>query len=287
MSDAWLSSSEQTRVSGPANVVSTPRLAAKPVVNSTAASVCFQSASSRLELVVHRARAHDEPRRAGPGAPTVDGVVRGGDDRGVVGEAEVVVRRERHEALGRRRVERARRAPLPGVDDVLRSGRGPLVPGHVVDLVEGAGQRVHGAVQLLRRDRERRHQHDDVAERSQQHAAVDRGGAHAPPPAQAVGRGCELHATHQAAQSHLLHRRVRRDAVVEQAAQLLAAGAHVVEHRPRVEQLEVAQRDRGCERVPRVRVTVVQRALGEIRAEEGVEDAAARDRGRHRRGTRR
>ena len=46
MSDAWLSSSEHTSVSGPAKVVSTPRLAAKPVVNSTAASVPFHSASS-------------------------------------------------------------------------------------------------------------------------------------------------------------------------------------------------------------------------------------------------
>ncbi len=55
-----------------------------------------------FELVVHRARAHDEPRRARPRAPTVDGVVRSGDDRGVVGQAEVVVRRdERHEAVGR------------------------------------------------------------------------------------------------------------------------------------------------------------------------------------------
>ena len=57
MSDAWLSSSEHTRVSGPAKVVSTPRLAAKPVVNSTAASVVLPVGQLRLELVVHRAGA--------------------------------------------------------------------------------------------------------------------------------------------------------------------------------------------------------------------------------------
>ena len=47
MIDAWFSSSEHTKVPGPPNVVSTPRLAAKPVGKSTAASACFHAASSR------------------------------------------------------------------------------------------------------------------------------------------------------------------------------------------------------------------------------------------------
>ena len=46
MSEAWLSSSEHTRVSGPAKVLSTPRLAANPVLKRTAASVPFQADSS-------------------------------------------------------------------------------------------------------------------------------------------------------------------------------------------------------------------------------------------------
>ena len=68
MSDAWFSSSEHTSVSGPANVVSTPRLAANPVVNSTAASVSFHAGQLGFELVVHRARADD---RAAPLRPPV------------------------------------------------------------------------------------------------------------------------------------------------------------------------------------------------------------------------
>ena len=75
-------------------------------------------------------------------------------------------------------------------------------------------------------------------------------------------------------QAHLADRGLRRDAIVQQAAQLVGALAHVGEHVPRVDQLEVAQRDRGRERVPAVRVPVVQRALAEVVAEERVEHAA-------------
>ena len=51
MMEAWLSSSEQITDAHRPMVSSTPRLAAYPVVNSTAASVCRQAAmrsSSRL-----------------------------------------------------------------------------------------------------------------------------------------------------------------------------------------------------------------------------------------------
>ena len=64
MIDAWLSSSEQTSVPGPPNVVSTPRFAAKPVGKSTAASVCFQSASARSSSECTGRRADDEAGRA-------------------------------------------------------------------------------------------------------------------------------------------------------------------------------------------------------------------------------
>ena len=47
MIDAWLSSSEHTSTSRAPKVVSTPRLAANPVGNSTARSVPFHSASAR------------------------------------------------------------------------------------------------------------------------------------------------------------------------------------------------------------------------------------------------
>ena len=64
--------------------------------------------TGRFELVVHRAGAHDEPGGAGAGAPPIDGVVSGGDHRRVVGEPEVVVRRERDQTVGCGGVERAR-----------------------------------------------------------------------------------------------------------------------------------------------------------------------------------
>ncbi len=51
MIDAWLSSSEQISTSSSANVVITPRFAAKPVGNRTADSLCFQSASAASSSV--------------------------------------------------------------------------------------------------------------------------------------------------------------------------------------------------------------------------------------------
>ena len=119
-------------------------------------------------------------------------------------------------------------------------------------------------------DRERRHQHHGVADRAQQHAAFDGRGGDPPAPAQAVGRRRELHAAHEPFEADVAHRRLRRDAVVQQVAQLVGAFAHVGEHVPRVEQLEVPQRDRGRERVPAVGMAVVQRALAEVVAEERV-----------------
>ena len=81
MIDAWFSSSEQTSVPGPPNVVSTPRFAANPVGKSTAASVCFHVRQRVLELGVHRAGADDEPRGARARAPAVERRVGGRDHR--------------------------------------------------------------------------------------------------------------------------------------------------------------------------------------------------------------
>ena len=48
----------------------------------------------RLELLVHRAAADDEPSRTGPRTPAVDGRPGGGDHIGVIRETEVVVGHE-------------------------------------------------------------------------------------------------------------------------------------------------------------------------------------------------
>ena len=101
-----------------------------------------------------------------------------------------------------------------------------------------------------------------------------------------VGRR-ELDRAHQAAQAHLAHRGLRRDPIVQESGELVGALAHVREHVPRVDQLEVAQRDRGRERVPAERMAVVQRALAEVVAEERVEHAARSRRSPTSAGTRR
>ena len=93
----------------------------------------------------------------------------------------------------------------------------------------------------------------------------------------------ELDAAHEPAQAHLVHRGVRRDAVVEQRRAARRSGrARCASTDQRVEQLEVPERHRGRERVPRVRVPVVQRALGEVGAEERVEHRPLAHRRRHR-----
>ena len=259
MIDAWLSSSEQTSVPGPPNVVSTPRFAAKPVGNSTAASACFQAASSRSSSEWTGRRADDEAGRAGAGAPAVERGVRGRDDRRVLGEAEVVVRRERDDraAVGRELALRARRRRSPrgarhwpaSVADrrspaSRRSahsgpahGRSVASPSlEVGDLVDRLGERVHDAVDLLGGDGERRHEDHDVAERAEQHAALDRGRAHPAAPAQPVASAARARrrpsgrAAGRRATSGSEH-----DAVVEQVAQLVGPGAHVGEHVLRVD----------------------------------------------------
>ena len=217
MIDAWLSSSEQTSAPGPPNVVSTPRFAAKPVGKSDRAlRRRFQSASSRSssectgrEPTMRRAAPEPAPQRSSAACAAAT-------TARVLGEAEVVVRRERDDRRGRRaracpraRRRRGRRGArqLPGGADRAGPARRPSSPQRHGSL--GRPRRsprssdVHDPVDLRRRDRERRHEHDDVAERAEEHAALDRGRADPPAPAQAVGRRRELDAAHEPPQPDL------------------------------------------------------------------------------------
>ena len=185
-------------------------------------------------------------------------------------------------ATARRRGSRAALAPV-----------GPLGPGHVavpksVDLVDRLGEGVHDPVDLLGRDGERRHEHDDVAERAEQHAALDRGRARpaGPSAARRVGGASSTppirprSRTSATSGSDTMRSSSRSRSSSERVADV---GEHVV----RLDELEVAQRDRGRERVPAVGVPVVQRALREVGAEERLEHRARRDGRRHRQVARR
>ena len=210
-------------------------------------------------------------RRAEPdaGAPTVERVVRGRDHRGMRGEPEVVVRRERHD---RRAVGRDRRPPDPAASR-SRGARhrpasriprasplGPRVPGHrrrsvttsrvsQTSSIESESA-FDDPVDLRRGDRERRHQHDGVADRPEQHAPLaprrptrcrpqrrpSAGGASSTPPirpSRRTSRTAGFDATRSC----------------EQVAQLVGPFAHVGEHAPRFDELEV----RGARPRPRAR----------------------------------
>ena len=158
-------------------------MAAKPVGNSAARGDPLPRRERALELGVDRARPDD---RAGPSREPVpqrsSASCAAATHRGCCGQAEVVVRRERHDraAVGERafgpvRVEVARRAPAPGGADRVAFAVGPVAPRHgaVTSSIASASASTM-RWSSARGDRERRHQHDDVAERPQQHAALDR-----------------------------------------------------------------------------------------------------------------
>ena len=85
MIDAWFSSSEQTSTSGPPNVVSTPRFAAKPVGKSAARVGALPAPRARLRARECTGREPTiEPGRARAGAPAVERGVRGRDHAGCV-----------------------------------------------------------------------------------------------------------------------------------------------------------------------------------------------------------
>ena len=190
MIDAWFSSSEHDEHVGAAERGEHAEVGGEPGGEEhRGARSRFQSASAASSSCAPAASPTMRRAAPGAGAPAVDAPsCAAAIDRRVLGEPEVVVRRERHHrpavgrelALGPGGVEVARRAPLAR----RRGSRvglavGPLAPASRSLTVAATSSSASAsactiAVQLLRRDRERRHEHDDVAERAQQHAALDR-----------------------------------------------------------------------------------------------------------------
>ena len=188
MIDAWLSSSEHDEhVRARRTSASTPRLAAKPVGNSSARARCPSSRRARPRA--RRARAAS--RRSGGPRPRrrPSGRARRARPRRTAGccvEAEVVVRRERDDrpavaasvasgpAASRSRGARQR----PGGADRARASRRRPSRASVVTVAADLVDRAPASASTMRSssadgDRERRHEHDDVAERAQQHAPLD------------------------------------------------------------------------------------------------------------------
>ena len=296
MIDAWFSSSEQTSVPGPPNVVSTPRLAANPVGKRTAASACFHAASSRSssectgrDPTIRRAAPAPVPQRsiAACAAATT---------RRVLGEPEVVVRRERDDRppVG---CELAFRAGGVEVDAARATDRRPGSPGLArrPRRPNPTGRPAHDASPVVTSSSasarvctirwsssdvtvERRHEDDDVAERAEEHPALDRGGADPAAPAQPVRRRRELDAAHEPAQPDVRDLGQRDDPVVEQIAQLVRAGAHVGEHVARVD----AARGGAARPRPRAR-SRCRSARGTASAPRGPDRGTPRTRGPTRR----
>src|SRR5206468_2431259 len=79
----------------------------------------------------------------------------------------------------------------------------PSAAAHSVQLTDGLGQDVDDAVDLVGGDRQRRHEHDDVAQRTQQDTAGHRRRARPPAPPQPLARRVELDAAHQALEADI------------------------------------------------------------------------------------
>ena len=233
--------------------------------------------------------------------PSVERLVRGGDDRGVRAQAEIVVGGERHDRRhpraapgGPEGVELPRRTPAALLDHLWRAearirGRPSGVPvmrrrprsrwrpvadrpstgGHVV---ERPIERVDHADDLVLGDGQRRHEHHDVAERPQQHAPGDGAGARPGGPS-AVPARAEPARHRPSARAGGPRAPPARPATrsSRRRRQLLGAGAHVGQHVPRLDEAQVLERHRGG------------RARSRRRSARGRRSAA---RGRHR-GTRR
>ena len=118
-------------------------------------------------------------------------------------------------------------------------------------------------------------------EGSQEHAPPDRFGADPPPGAGTEQATVEFDAGHQAADPHVRHRRPGRQAG-QAALELSGPGLHVGQDVPLLEQLQVAESDRGSEGVATKAMAVIQRGRTQILTEEGVGDPARRGRGAHR-----
>ena len=110
-------------------------------------------------------------------------------------------------------------------------------------------------------DRERRHQHDDVAERPHDRAAAARGQRDLVAHARGGRERRQLDAGHEPAPPHLGDRRQRGDEVVEQRRQQLDLRREPLERALGLEHVERRERRRAGERVARVGVAVEERPV--------------------------
>src|SRR6266567_1306127 len=89
-----------------------------------------------FQLGMHRSRASDEPRRAGPCTPAVDRLMSRRPDRRMLGQPEVVIGRERDHLEPVHVDERAAAVQLPDRppavtrDDIFSFGKRPAIPAH-------------------------------------------------------------------------------------------------------------------------------------------------------------
>ncbi len=299
---AWLSSSESTRTPRPPSAHRVPRLAAKPVGKQMAASVPFHSASSRSsslwtgrEPVTRREAPAPAPHRSSASwaARTTSGCAL---------RPEVIVGGKRHDGVPLEGAGRAAGVELPGSSPpILGDHLGQLPsdavgPGHrglgwaggggagggrAGEVVEAAAQRVDDADDLVLGRGEWGHQHDDIAERTQQDAPLDRAGTDPSAPAQTGGGRRQLDADHEATLTDFEYLGALCDALGQQGMELVGPRPHVGEHVPVVHQAQMLERDGGRQSIPAVGVPVVEGLRTEVAPEEGVEHPARSDRGRH------
>ena len=117
------------------------------------------------------------------------------------------------------------------------------------------GQDVDDPLHLGLGDGERGHEHDSLAQRPQEDTGPGGGGAHLPPPVRAAGH---VDPAHQPAQADVDDAGEGADPLVEEAAELVGPGGHVVEHPPLVEEAQVAEGHRRGQGVAAVGVAVGQ-----------------------------
>ena len=202
MIDASFSVVGDDRHVGTTRADSTPRFAAKPVRTGPRPALPLPVGERPLELGVLGPAHDNEPRRPAP-APYRSSerrLVRRGDHRGVLGEAEVVVRRERHDRRCRRErergsaPERSKRDSLGGAPAIGTRwrhpglGRRPRLASHGHRSPRRPRLAGTSTIRSISShgDRQRRHEHHDVAERAQQHAAPHRRRAPPAAPSQPV-----------------------------------------------------------------------------------------------------
>ena len=109
MMEAWFSASEMMASSGPKRDSKTPPLASKQLENRMVSSVPRNLETRGFQFQVQVLGAADEAHAGHAEAARVHGVLGGGDDVRVVGQAQVVVGAEVQDG-------RARLADLPGRD---------------------------------------------------------------------------------------------------------------------------------------------------------------------------